>query len=57
MLTFDRKALPIITLLSIVMTVVLTAEEPSVANQTLPNGIFLTFNFGCLLYTSDAADE
>ena len=51
MLTFDRKALPIITLLSIVMTVVLTAEEPSVANQTLPNGIFLTFNFGDHLLT------
>ena len=51
MLTFDRKALPIITLLIIVMTVVLTAEEPSVANQTLPNGIFLTFNFGDHLLT------
>ena len=51
MLTFDRKALPIITLLSIVMTVVLTAEEPSVSHQTLPNGIFLTFNFGDHLLT------
>ena len=51
MLTFDRKALPIITLLIIVMTVVLTAEEPSVSHQTLPNGIFLTFNFGDHLLT------
>ena len=51
MLTFDRKALPIITLLIIGMTVVLTAEEPSVAHPTLPNGIFLTFNFGDHLLT------
>ena len=33
------------------MTVVLTAEEPSVSHQTLPNGIFLTFNFGDHLLT------
>ena len=51
MLTFDRKALPIITLLIVGMTVVLTAEEPSVVHPTLPNGIFLTFNFGDHLLT------
>ena len=51
MLIFNRKALPNITLLIIGMTVVLTAEEPSVAHPTLPNGNFLTFNFGDHLLT------
>ena len=51
MLIFNRKALPNITLLIIGMTVVLTAEEPSVAHPTLPNRIFLTFNFGDHLLT------
>ena len=51
MLIFNRKALPNITLLIIGMTVVLTAEEPSVAHPTLPNGIFLRFNFGDHLLT------
>jgi len=46
MLTFDRKPLPIITLLIIGMTVILTAEESPAVRSTLSDGIFLTFNFG-----------
>ena len=51
MLTFDRKALPIITLLIIGMTVILTAEESPAVRSTLPDGIFLTFNFNDHLLT------
>jgi len=51
MLTFDRKALPIITLIIIGMTVILTAEESPAVRSTLPDGIFLTFNFGDHLLT------
>ena len=51
MLTFDRKALPIITLLIIGMTVILTAEESLAVRSTLPDGIFLTFNFNDHLLT------
>ena len=46
MLTFDRKHLPIITLLIITASAILTAEEPPAVQPTLPDGIFLTFNFG-----------
>jgi len=45
-LTFDRKHLPIITLLIITASAILTAEEPPAVQPTLPDGIFLTFNFG-----------
>jgi len=51
MLTFDRKPLPIITLLIIGMTVILTAEESPAVRSTLSDGIFLTFNFGDHLLT------
>ena len=46
MLTFDRKHLPIITLLIIGMTVILTAEESPAVRSTLSDGVFLAFNFG-----------
>ena len=46
MLTFDRKHLPIIALLIITASAILTAEEPPAVQPTLPDGIFLTFNFG-----------
>jgi len=45
-LTFDRKHLPIIALLIITASAILTAEEPPAVQPTLPDGIFLTFNFG-----------
>ena len=58
MLTFDRKALPIITLLIIGMTVILTAEESPAIQSTLSDGIFLTFNFGDhLLAVHDKRDQ
>ena len=46
MLTFDRKHLPIIVLLIITSFAILSAEEPLAVQQTLPDGVFLTFNFG-----------
>ena len=46
MMTFYQKPLPIITLLIIGMTVILTAEELPGVQPALPDGIFLTFNFG-----------
>jgi hypothetical protein len=51
MLTFDRKSLPIITLIIIGMTIILTAEESPAVRSTLPDGIFLTFNFNDHLFT------
>ena len=46
MLTFYRKHLPIITLLIITASAILTAEESPAVRSTLSDGIFLTFNFG-----------
>ena len=58
MLTFDRKHLPIITLLIITASAILTAEEPPAVQPTLPDGIFLTFNFGDhLLAVNKKRDE
>ena len=58
MLAFDRKPLPIITLLIIGMTVILTAEESPTIQSTLSDGIFLKFNFGDhLLAVHDKRDQ
>ena len=58
MLIFDRKALPIITLLIIAASAILTAEEPPAVQPTLPDGIFLTFNFGDhLLAVNEKRDQ
>ena len=46
MQTFYRKHLQIIALLIITASAILTAEEPTAVQPTLPDGIFLTFNFG-----------
>ena len=46
MLTFDREHLSIIALLIITASAILTAEEPPAVQLPLPDGIFLTFNFG-----------
>ena len=48
---FDKKPLTIITLIIIVTSTILSAKEPSAVQPTLPDGIFLAFNFGNHLLT------
>ncbi len=58
MLTFDKKHLPIIASLIITATTILVAEEPPAVQPTLPDGIFLTFNFGDhLLAVNEKRDQ
>ena len=48
---FDKKPLTIIALIIIVTSTILSAKEPSAVQPTLPDGIFLAFNFGNHLLT------
>ena len=58
MLTLDRKHLSIIILLIIAATTILTAEEPTLIEPNLPDGIFLAFNFGDhLLAVNEKTDQ
>jgi hypothetical protein len=58
LLTFDKKHLPIIASLIITATTILVAEEPPAVQPTLPDGIFLTFNFGDhLLAVNEKRDQ
>jgi hypothetical protein len=58
LLTFDKKHLPIIASLIITATTILVAEEPPAVQSTLPDGIFLTFNFGDhLLAVNEKRDQ
>ena len=58
MLTLDRKHLSIIILLIIAATTILTAEEPTLIQPNLPDGIFLAFIFGDhLLAVNEKTDQ